>query len=307
MLSKNESALVNLKAWRSAAVVADYAGSTDLQCAEVAILSRIRNAFRHKRILDIGIGGGRTTAALLDISDNYIGIDFSPEMVAASRQRYPSVLFEVCDAREMSRFQDRSFDFIMFSYNGIDNVGHSDRLRILGEIYRVLAYPGVFVFSSHNRRGLVRRPWTRYYIYRKANPLRHPQQFLKLFMQEFISDCIGHFRNRWREVRSDEFAIINDEGHHFALLTYYIDIEGQINQARTIGFEDIHAVGLNGDWLSQSDWLTCSDAWIYYLCHKHRDGQGSNDTGRFYNDLVVAPSPILHHEGTPIAKKISSG
>jgi hypothetical protein len=52
MLAKNESALVNLKAWRSAAVIADYAGSTGLQGAEVAILSRIRNAFRHKRILD---------------------------------------------------------------------------------------------------------------------------------------------------------------------------------------------------------------------------------------------------------------
>ena len=272
MLSKTQSALVNLEAYRSAAVVADYTGSTGLQRAEIEILSRMRNAFRHKRILDIGIGGGRTTAPLLDISDDYIGIDFSPEMIAASRQRYPSVLFEVCDAREMSRFQDRSFDLIVFSYNGIDNVGHSDRLRILGEIYRVLAYPGAFVFSSHNRRGLVRRPWTRFYVYRNAHPLRRPQQFFKLFMKEFIPDCVGHLRNRWREIESDEFAIINDEAHHFALLTYYITLEEQINQARKIGFQNIEAVDQNGNWLLEQDYISCSDPWVYYICHKQGDG-----------------------------------
>lgn len=270
-----DTALVNRQSFRDDAIVACYAGSTGLQRAEIAILSRIRNAFRHKRILDVGVGGGRTTAALLDISSNYVGIDFSPEMIVASRQRYPSVLFEVCDAREMSRFRNGSFDLIMFSYNGIDNVGHTGRLRILREIYRVLAYPGTFVFSSHNRRGLIRRPWTRYYVYRKANPLKHPRQFFTLLREEFIRDCVGHFRNRWYEVRNDEFAIINDEAHHFALLAYYITIEEQVNQARTIGFQNIQAVGLDGNWLSQSDWLTCNDPWIYYLCYKHSNGKGS--------------------------------
>ena len=269
---KKESALINLKAWRSAAVVADYAGSTGLQPAEIAILSRIRDAFRHKRILDIGIGGSRTTAALLDISTNYVGIDFSPEMIAASRHRYPYVSFEVCDARKMSRFHDRSFDMIMFSYNGIDSVGHSDRLQILREIYRVLAYSGTLVFSSHNRRGLTRRPWTRYYIYRKTNPLSHPRQFLRLFVEEFIPDCAGHLRNRWQEIRSNEFAIINDEAHHFSLLTYYITIEAQIDQAQKIGFQDIEAIDLDGNWILHEDYVTCRDPWVYYMCHKTADG-----------------------------------
>ena len=158
MLSRQDIAQVNFATYRSDDVVKCYAGSMGMHAGEIAILSRIQNRFRHKRILDIGMGTGRTTAALLDISDDYIGIDISPEMIAAARQRYPSALFEICDAREMSRFSDEAFDFIMFSYNGIDYVGHSDRLRILGEIHRVLAYGGIFVFSSHNRRGLIRRP-----------------------------------------------------------------------------------------------------------------------------------------------------
>ena len=275
-MAKKDSASVNRETFRDEAIVEAYAEYGGLQAAEIAILSRIRNQFRHKRILDIGVGGGRTTADLLDISGNYIGIDFSPEMIAVSRQRYPSVLFEVCDARDMSRFLDGSFNLIIFSYNGIDNVGHLDRLRILREIHRVLAYRGTFVFSSHNRKGLVRRPWTRYYVYRKANPLRHSRQFVKLFMKEFIPDCVGHFRNRWHEVRTDEFAIINDEAHHFGLLAYYIRIEEQINQARKIGFDDIEAIGLDGNWLREEDYVTCSDPWVYYICHKQGDGERSS-------------------------------
>jgi len=277
MISSNQDiALLNLKTFRDEAVVRHYVRSTGLQGAEIGILSRIQSTFRHKRILDIGVGGGRTTLALLNISKDYIGIDISPEMITEFRRCYPSIAFEVCDARELSRFPNESFDLVFFSYNGIDSIGHSDRLRALREIYRVLARGGAFAFSSHNRRGLIRRPWTRYYVYRKANPLRHPRQFYKLFMDEFVPDCCGHFRNRRHEIQSDEFAIINDEAHHFTFLTYYITLEGQISQARTIGFQEIEAVDFNGNWLLEADYLTCSDAWIYYLCYKDAEGEGSS-------------------------------
>jgi ubiquinone/menaquinone biosynthesis C-methylase UbiE len=275
-LLKQESSQVNVEAYRSAAVVAEYAGSSGLQNPEIVVLSRIRNAFQDKRILDIGIGGGRTTAALLDISDNYMGIDISPEMVAVSRQRYPSVVFEVCDAREMSRFATESVDLVVFSYNGIDLVGHGDRLRILEEIFRVLAQDGAFVFSSHNRRSLIRRPWTRRYVYRKAHPLRHPRRFCKLFIEEFVPDCCGHLRNRWYEMQTDEFAIMNDEAHHFTSLNYYITIERQISQARAIGFRQIEPVDLDGNWLLEADYGNCSDPWVYYLCHKGKVGETSS-------------------------------
>ena len=35
--------------------------------------------------------------------------------------------------RNLSIFDDAYFDFVMFSFNGIDSVEHQDRLAILGE------------------------------------------------------------------------------------------------------------------------------------------------------------------------------
>jgi SAM-dependent methyltransferase len=170
MLNK-DIATVNRETFRDEAVVEAYAECRSLQAGEIAILSRFRGDDAPKRVLDIGVGVGHTTPALIAISDIYVGIDVSPEMITAARQRYPSFLFDICDARDVSRFQDGSFDLVFFSYNGINYVEHSDRLKILREIHRVLAQRGAFVFSSHNRRSLIRRPWTRYYVYRKANPL----------------------------------------------------------------------------------------------------------------------------------------
>src|SRR5690606_12109488 len=103
-----------------------------------------------KRILDIGVGGGRTTPYLLDVSRDYIGVDYAPKMIKKCRAQYPSVTFEVCDARDLSHFGPASFDLIFFSFNGIDYVDHADRIKILCEVRRVLTDQGAFVFSAHN-------------------------------------------------------------------------------------------------------------------------------------------------------------
>jgi SAM-dependent methyltransferase len=108
---------------------------------------------RSKRVLDIGVGGGRTVGLLALLTDHYIGVDFSPEMVAACRRRYPDKDFRVIDARDMSAFEDASFEFVFFSYNGIDTVGEQDRKKIYAEVRRILTEEGVFVFSTLNKDG----------------------------------------------------------------------------------------------------------------------------------------------------------
>jgi hypothetical protein len=83
-----------------------------------------------------------------------------------------------------------------------------------------------------------------------------------------VPDCCDYLRNRRHEIQTVEFAIINDEAHHYSMLTYYITIGSQIIQVKKIGFQEIEAIYLKGDWLSGADYLTCNDTWIYYLCRK---------------------------------------
>jgi len=56
-------------------------------------------------------------------------------------------VMNACDLQ----FKDESFDYILFSFNGLDNlIPYSKRLACLQEIRRVLRKEGLFVFSSHN-------------------------------------------------------------------------------------------------------------------------------------------------------------
>src|SRR4051812_38218740 len=53
-------------------------------------------------VLDLGVGGGRTTAHVLPLTSDYLGIDYTPRMVATCRRKFPGARFEVGDARDLS-------------------------------------------------------------------------------------------------------------------------------------------------------------------------------------------------------------
>jgi SAM-dependent methyltransferase len=112
-------------------------------------------------ILDLGVGGGRTTPYLSSIAARYVGVDYAAEMIARCRKKFPHLEFEVADAADLSRFTSSSFDAVVFAFNGMDYVipGES-RFRALQEISRVLVPDGILIFSSHNPRSIwVRASW----------------------------------------------------------------------------------------------------------------------------------------------------
>lgn len=115
------------------------------------------------RVLDLGVGAGRTAPYLADRASSYVGLDYSPAMIAACRRRFPAAGAETDfvegDAADLARFPDGSFDAVVFSFNGIDCLHPDDaRHRCLREIERVLRPGGVAVISEHNPRALIVRP-----------------------------------------------------------------------------------------------------------------------------------------------------
>jgi SAM-dependent methyltransferase len=114
-------------------------------------------------ILDLGVGGGRTTSYLALRAARYVGIDNALAMVAACRTKYPGLEFRVMDAADLSEFSDGSFDAVVFAFNGIDFVlPESARRQCFDHIQRVLKPGGRLIFSSHNARAIFARPsWNR--------------------------------------------------------------------------------------------------------------------------------------------------
>lgn len=233
----NKIDLINISAMRSGSAVAQYAWQDQLTPAEHASLDKVADLARDKPLLDIGVGGGRTVNALLAVSQDYLGIDNSPEMLAACRLRYPGVCFAHADARQLSDIADASIFLVMFSCNGIGMVSHDDRLKILAEIYRVLQPDGVFLFSTHNQNCPDHTAGFQFPEFEfSTNPAR-----LAVRSARFLRSTLLRVRNRYRfaqhVVRTPEFSMINDMCHDYGVMLYYISLINQRRQIEALGFK----------------------------------------------------------------------
>lgn len=245
-------------------IVQHYSQLCQLQPAEQTILELLRHEWSTIKMLDIGVGGGRTTQHFSKIVQEYIGIDCAEEMIAACQKRFPSSsqssLFKVVDARDLRQFQDNSFNFILFSFNGIDSLSHSDRLQVFQEVNRVGKPGGYFFFSSHNLQGLERELNWQNQI--SLNPLKTYVNLVMFALLRFFNRSISPQR-----IKHSNYEIIQDESHNFRLKQYYIRPQEQLNQLET-DFDDIRIFSWKSglEITSQEELSVNTDMWLYYLC-----------------------------------------
>ncbi len=154
----DDAGAVNRQRFDAEEVVSDYESvAATLTPAEDEVLAGLLAEGR--RVLDLGVGTGRTVPALSAGASRYVGLDVAPRMVEGARRQFPDQEFVVGDAADLAEFDDGSFDLVVFSYNGIDYLDtDAARQRCWREVRRVLRDGGNFVFSSHNARAVLRRP-----------------------------------------------------------------------------------------------------------------------------------------------------
>lgn len=260
----------NAKAYNDAIVIRYYTRLSGLTAQERAVLEPLLPEIRDRPILDLGIGAGRTVPELTRISRDYVGIDYSQGMVDFCRAKYPDTDIRLGDARDMAFFEDGRFRFVLFSFNGIDTVNHADRLRILKEIHRVLEPGGSFVFSSHSRT-----PYEARERAEKARPMGEKLRSARDSLARLLASprrsnpevrkLANRLRNRPREKRTGEYAIVNDPGHDYALLTYYIHPDRQRRQLLEAGFREVWPA-IDGQGRPVAD---CAETpWLYYRARK---------------------------------------
>lgn len=257
----------NQTAYAQPRLVRYYTQLHQLQPAEQGILARLKDRLPTMAMLDLGIGGGRTTQHLWPRVGQYTGIDYSTEMIAACRARFGSSgsnmaepNLAVMDARDLSAFADNSFDLIWFSFNGIDYVGHEDRLKILREVHRV-GKPGArFVFSSHNLRAMALM-----FDYRQHLGINPAKTYVDLVMWGLLRWANQGLRIA--DLEQADHLILRDESHNFALRTYYVHSTAQADQL-AFGFRHLEVY----PWMQPSPVNSLGDAalarplWLYYCC-----------------------------------------
>jgi len=240
-------------------VAQGYVHIHDLQKPEQRIFEKYQQEFKNKAWLDIGCGAGRTTPHLLNLSANYIGIDYSEDMIVQCQNRFRDAQFLHCDVRDMSCFEKEQFEVILFSYNGLDYLSHEDRIIGLREIYRVLKKGGFFIFSSHNRNCRHQMPlfdWT-------LNPL-----ILTSYLCRFPLKLSNRFKNKKHEFITEDYAILNDRVRDYSLLTYYISKSNAVRQLENEKFTIKEVINLKGEFVDPHS-PDYESSWLYYLSQKN--------------------------------------
>jgi ubiquinone/menaquinone biosynthesis C-methylase UbiE len=248
----------NQKTYAANSIVQHYKNLNQLQPAEQMLLDRLQTIANPIKMLDLGVGAGRTTKHFQPKVGQYIGIDNSPEMIAACRSRFPQLppeTFDTCDARDLSRYPDNSFDLLLFSFNGIDYVSNSDRHLILQELHRIGKPGSILFFSSHNLQGFDRLIDLKAQL--SFNPLTTYSNLVILAILRFLN-------RPYTPIQKLPHAILKDESHNFRLDTYYIRPAAQINPH----FDNIQVYSWRNtiELITESDRASNTDMWLYYQC-----------------------------------------
>lgn len=124
---------------------ADHYGDAfgSLTSQTIPALLRAAHVGTGTRLLDVASGPGYVAAAAAAQGASVIGIDFSSEMVALARRRYPGLEFADGDAEALS-FPDRSFTAVAINF-GVLHLERPD--AALAEARRVLAPGGRCAFT----------------------------------------------------------------------------------------------------------------------------------------------------------------
>lgn len=221
--------------------VARQLASEPLSPPEAMIFLRHRDAFQDGRVLDLGVGSGRTTRYLAPFCADYLGIDISPEMLAHARRDHPRQRFREGDLRALADLREPEFDFILIAYNTIDVLDHDDRLAFLAAVCRLLKPDGLFVFSTHNRA------WR---LCGKAPglPRLNGAWDLPRFLYRAVRTSrawLNHCRLAHLQHAEEDYAIVTGS-HDRTGLVYCIDRQTQLRQLRDGGFETIGVYDIEG-------------------------------------------------------------
>jgi ubiquinone/menaquinone biosynthesis C-methylase UbiE len=257
--------LQNREIWRDPAVVNRYSEQS-LFRPEQVILDMLRDTLRKSRMLDIGVGGGRTSHHFARLAKEYVGIDYSPEMTKACKSGIrPGVDLMTSDARALP-FRNGRFDFILFSYNGIDCLSHKDRLQAFREVARVGCKGGYFCFSTHNldwlksERGTLSQP-----ILAGVRSLIPRPRTLVVTIRDRL--LFRYFNRHLLSRTTGPYLIVRDGSERVNLYYYYIRPVDQMRQLAAAGFNDICVIDGHGTVIREEHKLENTDGgWLHYVC-----------------------------------------
>lgn len=244
---------------------ADVYRGRELLVPECTLLRRLRDRWADIDMLDIGVGGGRTSFTFGAVCRTYLGVDYAPTLLNAARQRVgesDTCRFALADARDLEALGGE-FDVVLFSFNGLDTLDDAGRQRCLQQVHGVLRAGGHFLFSSHSIDGLpLPSPLAslrgRSFPVRAAGALRLARPTLRT--------AVTNMRLDIEALRRRGYARLRDHHHDFGLPLFYVTAAYQAARLEALGFEVLDIQDRQGRSVPSAS--PGSDLWLHFLCRK---------------------------------------
>jgi SAM-dependent methyltransferase len=259
---------VGESSWGAADVVSRFATATGFTDAgEAAALRAVAERARGD-VLDIGVGGGRTTGLLEPAARSYVGVDLSSEMLELARRRNPGVDLRQGDAADLAGLPDAAYDLVVFSFNGLDALDHAGRATALAAMARVVRPDGRVLFSSLNLDGVSydERPWRvaggvlsprfRHHVRHAA---RHPSSVVRSLR--------NYRRTRHESENGGGWGRRPLREHEFRFVVHFATMEETVAEARAAGLEVVAAYADDGRVLAPGAGHTDAD-YVHFLCRR---------------------------------------
>ncbi|MDB6119148.1 MAG: SAM-dependent methyltransferase [Verrucomicrobiaceae bacterium] len=254
-----------LNYWNSENAVAYYSYDhrpVFLYYPELRLLGMFQDRWPQMRVLDIGVGAGRTTQYFAELAGTYVGIDFSQGMVDRCQQRFagrwPGASFQQGDATDLHQHADNSYDLVLFSFNGVDCMSPEKREMALKEMQRVCKPGGWVVFSSHNVYSIPLIP--------KFEIHPHPMRFLEEARRWW---SVKQKNPPVEQVMTTPYVRYYDAtiGDNYLIFSRP---EVQARDLQALGFTEVRRYANNDgrELITDQDGQHPSVSWVYYFCRK---------------------------------------
>lgn len=201
-----------------------------LWASEKKLIERYFN--KNKSIIDIGCGVGRTTFNLHNLGyKNIEASDFSIKMIEKAEEINQENNYKIkflVDNIISTKLQESSYDFALFSYNGIMQIpGRQNRNKAIKSIEKILKDNGIFIFTTPDRDEV---PWKSYWIKEKERWNSNKQNtrlidFGDVIFKEEQREFYLHF-----PIQNEVMSLFNNTG--FSLI--YSEMRDKIIQEEDI-------------------------------------------------------------------------
>lgn len=235
MLGESAIDRQNFRTYSSERSARTYVGDRWLP-AEVAIFARYYAAHKQSRILDLACGTGRLANVLADTGRAYVGVDYSPTMVAWFQKLHPQLNVIQADLRSFPDAIHELFDVIWLSFNGIDSISYDQRDLVYRNVSSRLVPGGYFIFSTHNLG----------YLHALNRQLRLPDCCLYCRAKSALRQYLNRARLKQYTTALDDFAVVNDRSQEFGLLNVYVDPTHELSRLEQAGLTALEIFDAHG-------------------------------------------------------------